>query len=358
MPFDLLPRAMPPSEIMADGDGERLDVFVARRLPPLSRTAARRLINEGLVLVEGGLERPSYRLRAGEMVRVQAEPATAVMVAEPVDIPLDVRYEDADLIVLNKPAGLTVHPAPGEREPTLVNALLAHCPDLQQIGDALRPGLVHRLDKDTSGVMMVAKHAVSLQRLQDQIRARSVEKRYLAVVAGTPDPLQGRVEAPVGRDRSDPRRMAVVEGGKPSTTEYRVDERFTDTSLLDCHLIHRPARIRSACTCRRWAIPSSATRSTGTPRTSSAGRPCTPACSPSTTPPAGPASGSTSPPRPTSSPCSTPCADRRRCMERVSAVPWTRPPCRSPAGRPRVTSDGASRAIALGTSASRTVSSG
>ena len=237
MPFDLLPRAMPPSEIMADGDGERLDVFVARRLPPLSRTAARRLINEGLVLVEGGLERPSYRLRAGEMVRVQAEPATAVMVAEPIDIPLDVRYEDADLIVLNKPAGLTVHPAPGEREPTLVNALLAHCPDLQQIGDALRPGLVHRLDKDTSGVMMVAKHAVSLQRLQDQIRARSVEKRYLAVVAGTPDPLQGRVEAPVGRDRSDPRRMAVVEGGKPSTTEYRVDERFTDTSLLDCHLI-------------------------------------------------------------------------------------------------------------------------
>ena len=237
MPFDLLPRAMPPSEIMADGDGERLDVFVARRLPPLSRTAARRLINEGLVLVEGGLERPSYRLRAGEMVRVQAEPATAVMVAEPIDIPLDVRYEDADLIVLNKPAGLTVHPAPGEREPTLVNALLAHCPDLQQIGDALRPGLVHRLDKDTSGVMMVAKHAVSLQRLQDQIRARSVEKHYLAVVAGTPDPLQGRVEAPVGRDRSDPRRMAVVEGGKPSTTEYRVDERFTDTSLLDCHLI-------------------------------------------------------------------------------------------------------------------------
>ena len=98
MPFDLLPRAMPPSEIMADGDGERLDVFVARRLPPLSRTAARRLINEGLVLVEGGLERPSYRLRAGEMVRVQAEPATAVMVAEPIDIPLDVRYEDADLI--------------------------------------------------------------------------------------------------------------------------------------------------------------------------------------------------------------------------------------------------------------------
>ena len=198
---------------------------------------ARRLINEGLVLVEGGLERPSYRLRAGEMVRVQAEPATAVMVAEPIDIPLDVRYEDADLIVLNKPAGLTVHPAPGERDPTLVNALLAHCPDLQQIGDALRPGLVHRLDKDTSGVMMVAKHAVSLQRLQDQIRARSVEKHYLAVVAGTPDPLQGRVEAPVGRDRSDPRRMDVVEGGKPSTTEYRVDERFTDTSLLDCHLI-------------------------------------------------------------------------------------------------------------------------
>jgi 23S rRNA pseudouridine1911/1915/1917 synthase len=159
------------------------------------------------------------------------------MVAEPIAIPLDIRFEDSDVIVLNKPVGLTVHPAPGERDPTLVNALLAHCPDLQTIGDAVRPGLVHRLDKDTSGVMMVAKNAPALQNLQDQIRAHTVEKRYVAVAASTPDPLEGRIEAPIGRDRSDPRRMAVVEGGKPSKTEYRVEERFVDTCLLDCRLI-------------------------------------------------------------------------------------------------------------------------
>ena len=237
MTLDLTPDPIPPSELMADNDGERLDIFVCRRLPGLSRTSARRIIDEGLVQVEGSLERPSYRLRFGEMVRVHSSPTPAAMVAEPVDIPLDIRYEDADVIVLNKPVGLTVHPAPGERDATLVNALLAHAPDLQQIGDALRPGLVHRLDKDTSGVMMVAKTAPALQHLQDQIRAHSVEKRYLAVVAGTPDPLEGRIEAPIGRDRSDPRRMAVIEGGKPSTTEYNVEERFADTSRLDCRLI-------------------------------------------------------------------------------------------------------------------------
>lgn len=236
MVFEATP-GMPPSELLADNDGERLDVFVSRRLPGLSRTGARRMIDEGLVQVDGSLERASYRLRFGEMVRVHSAPTPAAMVAEPVDIPLDVRYEDGDVIVLNKPVGLTVHPAPGEREATLVNALLAHCPDLKAIGDALRPGLVHRLDKDTSGVMMVAKNASALQHLQDQVRERTVEKRYLAVVAGTPDPLEGRVEAPIGRDRSDPRRMAVVDGGKPSTTEYAVRERFTDTSLLDCNLI-------------------------------------------------------------------------------------------------------------------------
>ena len=138
------------------------------------------------------------------MVRVQAEPATAVMVAEPIDLPLDVRYEDADLIRAQQARRPHGAPRPRLARSDARQRPAGALPDLQQIGDALRPGLVHRLDKDTSGVMMVAKHAVSLRRLQDQIRARSVEKRYLAVVAGTPDPLQGRVEAPVGRDRSDP----------------------------------------------------------------------------------------------------------------------------------------------------------
>ncbi len=226
----------PPSEFLADSEDERLDVFLARRLPGLSRTAARRRIDAGLVQVDGDIERASYRLHFGEMVRVwPAQPAQPVAEAE--DIPLDVRYEDADLLVLNKQVGLTVHPAPGEPNGTLVNALLAHCPDLKAIGDAIRPGIVHRLDKETSGLMMVAKHPQALQHLQDQIRARTVEKRYWTVVAGTPDPLAGRIDAPIGRDPADRRRMAIVDGGRPSLTEYKVVERFLDTSLLECKLI-------------------------------------------------------------------------------------------------------------------------
>ena len=223
-------------EYLADREGERLDVFLARRLPGLSRTAARRHIVKGLVFVEDEIERPSYRLRFGNTVGVWPAPPPQP-VAEAEDIPLDVRYEDAEVIVVNKPPGLTVHPAPGEPRGTLVNALLARCPDLQAIGDAIRPGIVHRLDKDTSGVMMVAKQQSAMHELQEQIRARTVEKRYWAVVAGTPDPLSGKIDAPIGRDFADPRRMAVVEGGRPSQTEYEVRERFLDTSLLECRLI-------------------------------------------------------------------------------------------------------------------------
>ncbi len=225
-----------PTEYLADQDSERLDVFVARRLPGLSRTGARRMIDDGLVQVDGDIERPSYRLRFGEMVRIWPA-APSHPVAEPEEIPLDVRYEDADVIVVNKAVGMTVHPAPGQPRGTLVNALLARCPDLQAIGDAIRPGLVHRLDKDTSGVMMVAKNAAAMEQLQNQIRARTVEKRYWAVVAGTPEPLEGKIDAPIGRDLSDRRRMAVIEGGRASQTGYEVVERFLDTSLLECLLI-------------------------------------------------------------------------------------------------------------------------
>ena len=228
--------SLPPLEYLADQDGERLDVFLARRCEGLSRSAARRLIINGLVQVEGELVRASHRLHFGQALRVWSEqPAAPLAAAE--EIPLDVRYEDDDLLVINKPAGLTVHPAPGEPTGTLVNALLARCPELLRLGDAIRPGVVHRLDKETSGVMMVAKHATAQENLQEQIRHRSVEKRYWAVVAGTPDPLAGRIDAPLGRDRRDPRRMAIMEGGRPSQTEYEVVEGFLDTSLLECRLI-------------------------------------------------------------------------------------------------------------------------
>ena len=150
-----------PSEYLADQEGERLDQFLARRLPGLSRTRAQRMIQDGMARVDGALERPSYRLRFGEMVSVIPESAPE-MAAEAEAIPIDVRYEDADVIVVNKQVGLTVHPTPGHSTGTLVNALLAHCPDLAPIGDAIRPGLVHRLDRNTSGVMVVAKNMAAM----------------------------------------------------------------------------------------------------------------------------------------------------------------------------------------------------
>ncbi len=230
------PAALPPTEYLVDREGERLDAFMARRVETLSRTAARRLIENGHVRVDGSLERPSCRLGLGSAVVVWPT-APARLLTEPEPIPLDVLYEDAWLIVINKPAGLVVHPAPGQPDGTLVNALLAHCPDLGTIGDAVRPGLVHRLDKDTTGVMMVAKQEQALRHLQDQIKSHTVEKRYLCVTAGVPDPEVGAIEAPIGRDRSDPTRMAIIDGGKSARTEYRVLERFADAALVEARLI-------------------------------------------------------------------------------------------------------------------------
>ena len=225
-----------PSEYLADQEGERLDQFLARRLPGLSRTRAQRMIQDGMARVDGSLERPGYRLRFGEMVSVIPETAPE-LAAEPEAIPIDVRYEDADVIVVNKQVGLTVHPTPGHSTVTLVNALLAHCPDLAPIGDAIRPGLVHRLDRNTSGVMVVAKNMAAMETLQEQTRARTMEKRYHAVTAGVPDPATGTIDAPIGRDPSDRRKMAIVERGKASRTEYWLRERYRDAALVECRLI-------------------------------------------------------------------------------------------------------------------------
>ncbi len=233
-------QADPPAlELMADRDGERLDVFLARRLDDASRSQARRLIDDGLARVDGGLERAGYRLRFGEMVAVHERRAAPLEPA--VEIELRVVYEDAQLAVIDKPAGLTVHPAPGEREPTLIGALLGRWPQIAALAegeaDALRPGLAHRLDRDTTGLLMVAKTAEALESLRAQLRERSIEKRYLAVAAGIPDPEAGLIDAPLGRDPADPRRMAVVERGRTAQTGYRIQEQFADASVLACDLI-------------------------------------------------------------------------------------------------------------------------
>ena len=210
-------------DLAADRPGERLDVFLARRVEGLSRSQARRLIDEGLVTVDGRPERPSYRLASGARVAATLPPAEeARPAAEP--IPLTVIYQDEDVIVVDKPAGLTVHPAPGHPSGTLVNALLAIAPELAAVRETMRPGIVHRLDKDTSGLLVVARSERARASLIRQLKEREVHKTYLALVQGVPQPSQGTIEAPIGRHPRNRKKMAVVAGGREAETRYRVRE--------------------------------------------------------------------------------------------------------------------------------------
>ncbi len=218
-------------ELTADRGGERLDAFLARRCPELSRSHARRLIDDGLVSVNGRQGRPSERIVAGLHVSVIIPPPKTIDLT-PEDIPLTIIYQDTDIIVLDKPPGLTVHPAPGHPSGTLVNALLSACPDLRGpstslrtgIAGTLRPGIVHRLDKDTSGLMVVAKNDRAQRALQQQLKDREVHKTYLALVRGVPKPREGTIEAPIGRHPKNRKKMAVVAGGREAITRYRVLE--------------------------------------------------------------------------------------------------------------------------------------
>lgn len=217
--------------LTADLVGERLDRFLARSLPDCSRAAAQRLIAAKLVQVGGRLGTSSLRLRAGDFVELTLPPPRPSTL-EPEPMPLDLVYEDHDLLVVNKPSGLVVHPGAGHAEHTLVQALLAHCPDLSGIGGELRPGIVHRLDRDTSGLLMVAKHDRAHACLARQLQDRTARKYYLALVAGAPRPSQGIIEAPIGRDPRDPHRMAVLARGRPARTRY-----LTLASRGDCSLL-------------------------------------------------------------------------------------------------------------------------
>lgn len=210
-------------DLIADRSGERLDVFVARRRPDLSRSRIRHLVDEGLVTVDGAQVKAASRVTEGSTVAVTVPPPTEATI-EAEEIPLSIVYEDADIIVVDKPAGLTVHPAPGHPRGTLVNALLAACPDLQGVGGTLRPGIVHRLDKDTSGLIIVAKNDRAQRALQAQLKEREVKKTYLALVRGVPDPREGIIEAPIGRNPKNRKKMAVVAGGRDAQTRYRVKE--------------------------------------------------------------------------------------------------------------------------------------
>ena len=216
--------------------GERLDSFLAARLPGLTRSAAARLIETGQVLVDGKPARKSARLAGGETVEVtlpDPEPADAL----PQDIPLDVVYEDNDVIVVNKPSGLVVHPAPGHPDGTLVNALLHHCGgSLSGVGGELRPGIVHRIDRDTSGLIIAAKNDAAHQALAAQLADHTLARTYEAVVVGALREDGGTVDAPIGRCPSDRKKMAVVPNGKRAVTHWEVLERFPGLTHVRCRL--------------------------------------------------------------------------------------------------------------------------
>jgi 23S rRNA pseudouridine1911/1915/1917 synthase len=223
-------------ELTVDDGGTRLDKFLAEQVADLSRSAIQRLIDTAQVLVNGEPVKASYKVRPGDLVVAcvpQPEPEEPVAEA----IPLCIVYEDQALMVVNKPAGMVIHPAPGHRSGTLVNALLAHCPDLAATGGSAgdaRPGIVHRLDRDTSGLILVAKNEQIRRALQRQFKARQVHKVYVALLDGRLQAAHGRIEAPLGRDPRHRQRMAVVPGGREAVTEYRLLACFAgDYSLVE-----------------------------------------------------------------------------------------------------------------------------
>ncbi len=217
---------------VVDKPGVRLDKYVCEKFPELSRTYIQKLISSGHVTVNDHVAKAGVKLNIGYKLTVIIPP-TPPSTLMPEAIPLNILYEDDDLLVIDKPAGLTVHPAPGHSSHTLVNAILSHFPHLADIGDSLRPGIVHRLDKDTSGVMLVAKNSVAQLNLISQFKAHSVVKAYLVLVKGHLTPENGIIEAPIGRDPRNRKRMAVVAEGREARTEYRVVKYIGDYTLLE-----------------------------------------------------------------------------------------------------------------------------
>jgi len=208
--------------------GERLDVFVAKAAAGegISRTRAQGLIDEGNILLNGLSAKASTKVKPGDVICLVVPPPEKWDVAAE-DIPIDVIYEDSDVLVLNKARGMVVHPAAGHRQGTLVNAILARCPDLAGIGGEVRPGIVHRLDKDTTGLMVVAKNETALKSLQDQIKARKVKRVYIALCLGKVRRDAGTVDAPIGRHPVHRKKMAVVPTGRSAVTDYEVLARFS-----------------------------------------------------------------------------------------------------------------------------------
>lgn len=216
--------------------GHRLDTVIAARLPTLSRSRASRLIRAGHITVNGLTKKPGYLTRPGDVVRSEI-PSPEPVKCKPEAIPLSILHEDRDIIVLNKPPGLVVHPGAGHKSKTLANALLFHCPGLEAVGSRIRPGIVHRLDKETSGTMVIAKNDLTHEGLSRQFKMRKIHKVYLALVYGEMNAPKGVIDLPIGRHPTDRKKMSTQSRrSRPTETRWKVKEAFSGVTLLEIDL--------------------------------------------------------------------------------------------------------------------------
>ena len=215
--------------------GVRLDAYCAEQEPDFSRGYIKNLLNEGAVKVDGGQKKASYKLKGKEIITMEIpEPAESTI--EPENIPLEIIYEDEDVIVVNKPKGMVVHPAPGSPSGTLVNALMHHTGALSNINGVYRPGFIHRIDKDTSGLLMVAKNDLAHRSLAAQLKAKTNQREYVALVHGVIKQDAGTIDAPIGRSKKDRKKQAVVSDGRHAVTHFKVLRRFRHYTLVSCRL--------------------------------------------------------------------------------------------------------------------------
>lgn len=222
-------------ELTAQDNAGRLDKFLADQISELSRTRVKELVKDKHILVNNKAEKVSYKVQKGDQISVDI-PAVKPLDVVPENIPLDIVYEDEDVIVVNKPQGMVVHPAAGHPDHTLVNALLYHTKDLADSPEGFRPGIVHRIDKDTSGLLMIAKNSAARESLENQLAHKTNKRLYLAIVHGNFAEKAGTIDAPIGRNHFDRKKMAVVENGKNAITHFKVLEQFKGYSLVQCQL--------------------------------------------------------------------------------------------------------------------------
>ncbi|WOV85215.1 RluA family pseudouridine synthase [Sporosarcina jeotgali] len=215
--------------------GERIDKALATANPDWSRTLIQQWVKDGIVLVNGGTVKPNYKVKSGDALTVD-EPAPEELNIPAEDLNLEIVYEDSDVLVVNKRSGMVVHPAPGHTTGTLVNGLMHHCTDLSGINGIMRPGIVHRIDKDTSGLLMVAKNDKAHTSLFNQLVEKSVTRVYTALVHGHIPHDNGTIDAPIGRNQKDRQSMSVENTGKHAVTHFKVLERFGDFTLVECRL--------------------------------------------------------------------------------------------------------------------------